>query len=89
MQQIQKRALRIIQGNYNLTLEECLHDTGSVSICTPKSPMVEVYKSLHHLNPEFMWELFLPKVIPYNLRKSNLLTLPKIKSSSYGINSLN
>ena len=27
-------------------------------------------------------------VTPYNLRKSNLLTLPKIKLSSFGINSL-
>ena len=90
MQQIQKRALRIIQGNFNLTLEECLHDTGSISIHTQnlKYLMVEVYKCLHHVNPEFMWELFIPKVIPYNLRKSNLLTLPKIKSSSYGIDSL-
>ena len=35
-----------------------------------------------------MWELFLPKVTPYNLRKSNLLTIPQIKSSTYGINSL-
>ena len=90
MQQIQKRALRIIQRNFNLTLEECLHYIGNVSIHTQNLQylMVEAYKSLHHLNPEFMWELFLPKVIPYNLRKSNLLTLPKIKSSSHHINSL-
>ena len=67
MQQIQKRALRIIQGNFNLTFEECLHDTGSVSIHTQNLQylMVEVHKSLHHLNPKFMWELFLLKVIPY------------------------
>ena len=50
--------------------------------------MVEIYKYLHHLNPEFMWELFTLKVIPCNLRISNLLTLPKNKSASYGINSL-
>ena len=40
--------------------------------------MVVAYTSLHHLNPEFMYELFLPKVIPYNLRISNLLTLPNL-----------
>ena len=31
MQQIQNQTLRIIQGNFNLTLEECLRDTWSVS----------------------------------------------------------
>ena len=51
-------------GNFNLTLGECLHDTWSVSIHTQnlKYLMPEAYKSLHHLNPEFMFELFLPKV---------------------------
>ena len=77
MQQIHNGPLRIIQGDFNLTLEECLRHTGSVSIHTQNLQylIVEVYKSLHHLNHEFMWELFLPNVIPYNLRKSNLLTL--------------
>ena len=57
MQQIQNRASIITQGNFNLTLEECLHVTGNVSIHTQNFQylMVEAYKSLNHLNQEFMW----------------------------------
>ena len=44
-----------------MTVEECLHDTRRVSIHTQNLQylMAEAYKSLHHLKPEFMWELFL------------------------------
>ena len=49
--------------------------------------MTEIYKSIHHINPQFMWDLFCHKSIPYNLRISNLLVPPKIKSSKNGLNS--
>ena len=50
--------------------------------------MIEVYKCLHSLNPEFMWSMFLKKTCPYNMRSGNLLTLPEAKSS-IGLNSIN
>ena len=74
MQQIQKRALRIIRGNFNLALEECLHEC-SIHTQNLQYLMVDVYKSLHHLNPEFSYVGIIP----------TKLFLPK---SSYGINSL-
>ena len=49
--------------------------------------MIEVYKSLNSLNPEFMWSMFLPKDCPYNLRLGNVLTLPKAKHA-IGSNSI-
>ena len=30
--------------------------------------MVEVYRTINHLNPEYMWELFTKRDYPYNLR---------------------
>ena len=86
---VQKRALRLLHGNFNKSFEELLHITGSTTIHVKnlQSLMTEVYKSIHHINPEFMWDLFCQKCIPYNLRISNLLVLPKIKSSKNGLNS--
>ena len=50
--------------------------------------MCEVYKSLHHNNPSFMWSLFTEKTTQYQLRNSDLLILPKTKTLRFGLNSL-
>ena len=80
---VQKRALRLLHGNFNKSFQELLHITGSTTIYVKnlQSLMTEVYKSLHQINPEFMWDLFGQKSIPYNLRISNLPVFLKIKSS--------
>ena len=49
-----------------------IYNGGDMSIFTSPEPRIYVVLSL-------------PKVFPYNLRISNLLTLPNIKPSSYGI----
>ena len=49
---------------------------------------IEVFKSIMHLNPQFMWSYFEEKPMPYNLRDGSKLVLPKTKSSRFGINSL-
>ena len=50
--------------------------------------MVEIYKSMNHLNPEYMWDFFVKKDVPYNLRTKELCKLPSVSSQRYGINSL-
>ena len=50
---------------------------------------LEVFKSITHVNPEFMWSYFNENTIPYNLRNGNrLLLLPPAKSVKSGITSL-
>ena len=49
---------------------------------------LEVFKSITHVNPEFMWSYFNENTIPYNLRNGNRLLLPPAKSVKFGINSL-
>ena len=34
--------------------------------------MVEIYRSINHINPEYMWKYFVKKDIPYNLRTNEL-----------------
>ena len=50
--------------------------------------MVEVYKALKALSPEFMHNLFETKETKYALRRKNLLTLPEANSVKYGLNSV-
>ena len=39
--------------------------------------LIEIHKSLNHISPPTMQNLFDLKVTPYNLRNKNLLRLPK------------
>ena len=50
--------------------------------------MVEIYKIINHLNPAYMWEFFIKKDVPYNLRSNNLCKMPSVNSHQYGINAL-
>ena len=47
-----------------------------------------IYKTVHNLNPTFMTQVFEEKDVPYNLRESNSLTLPKAKTTLYGIDTV-
>ena len=49
--------------------------------------MIEVYKSIHKRNPEFMWDIFHIKNISYLLRKNTNLILPQTITKTSGITS--
>ena len=87
---IHKRALRIVYNNFDLSLEELLEIDNGCTIHQKHLQflMIEVFKSINHLNPELLWDLFCPKQQPYNLRNQMLVTLPSAKSTKYGTNSL-
>ena len=82
---VQKRALRLLHGNFNKSFEELLHITGSTTIHVKnlQSLMTEVYKSLRHINPEFVGSFFVKKVyhiifgfqVYLYFRKLNLLKM--------------
>ena len=50
--------------------------------------MTEVYRTINHLNPEYMWEFFTKRDVPYGLRISELCKIPSVNTLCYGINSL-
>ena len=85
--QSHKRGLRAVYQVYHYSLEELLVLDGSASIHTSnlRSLMTEVYKSINHLNPQFMWNLFELKEVPYSLRGGNKLVLPPTKKITYGL----
>ena len=50
--------------------------------------LIEIYKTVNNLNPSFMAEVFITNVVPYNLRGSTNLVLPKARTNLYGIDTV-
>ena len=50
--------------------------------------LIEIYKTVNNLNPSFMAEVFVTNVVPYNLRGSTNLVLPKARTNLYGIDTV-
>ena len=72
------------------TLEALLQRDGTLTIHKRnlQKLMVEVYKTLNHLNPPYMWDLFTKKVVEYDFRIKILCKLPPTRSQRFGTNSL-
>ena len=85
-----KCALRVLYGFYESMFEELL-DRDKSKMTHKKNLkilMVEVYKTIDHLNPKCMWEFFTKRDVPFNLCSSELCKIPHVNSQPYGINSL-
>ena len=63
-----KRALRILLKDEEKTIH----------VQNLQMLMIEVYKSLNHQHPSFLWELFTRKEINYNLRIRDILTIDSL-----------
>ena len=87
---IYRRTLPMVYDDYNSTYEELFasHDDISIHQKHPKRLVIEVYKSLMNLNPEFMWNFFKNNPIPSILRNGNTCILPPAWSSHYGVSSV-
>ena len=84
------RALKVTYGLFEKSFDELIIMDESVTthIKNIQTLMLEVYKSINRINPEFMWDLFQLKDMPYNMRAESLLSLPPTKTRTFGINSL-
>ena len=87
---IHHRTLQVVYNEYNKSYEELLQLYNNVSIHQRHLQYLalEVFKSLMHLNPEFMWSYFNENPIPYDLRKGTKVFLPPVKSFRLGLNSV-
>ena len=59
-------ALRALYGDYESTFEELLDKDKSMTIHKKNLQrlMVEIYKTINHLHPAYMWEFFTKKDVP-------------------------
>ena len=71
-----------------MSLKELLEiDKGMSVHCKHiKTLVTEIYKTFSGENPSFMKSLFTKRNVSYNLRTSNLLSFPKIKTIRFGLN---
>ena len=86
--QIQKRALRIVYNEPNLNLDKLveLDKSTTIHIKNIITLLTEVYKTTRGENLIFMNKMFPPKKQYYNLRITNLISFPKVIDSKYGTN---
>ena len=89
IEKIHHRTLKVIYQS-NDTYENLLLQSNTVSVHQRhlRFLMIEIYKNILQLNPQFMWSFFTHKDIPYNLRKGPILGLPKTHSFYYGTNAI-
>ena len=87
LNRMHERALRIAGKDDKSSFQELLQKTNSVSIHKRNLQllMVEIYKTKHNLNPSFMKQIFEDKILPYNLRNTGTLLLPKVRTTAYGV----
>ena len=67
IENLQKRALRFLYNNYQLTYEELLDKANSLTMNVKRLRFlcVEIYKTINNLNPSFMKHIF-------ELRETNI-----------------
>ena len=72
------------------TYSELLEKDCAVTIHTKNLQllMTEMYKTKNGLNPSFMQDIFCENTIHYNLRNNNEFTQPRVRSVSYGTESV-
>ena len=90
IEKIQKRGLRIVYNEQQMSLEELLSRDKGLSIHCKHIVMLltEIYKTFSEENPSFMKNMFIKKNVRYHLRISNLLSLPKTNTIKFGLYSL-
>ena len=90
MAKIQERCLRIVYKDYDSSYDRLLEmaSTTSLVISRLRILLLEVYKSIHHLNPKCMSGLFEVKHTNYSLRNPVKLVQPMKRTSTYGLRSV-
>ena len=91
MEQIQERALRFVFNDLTSSYDILLDRAGvtTLTLSRIKTIAAEVYKASNDLSPLYIADMFCPRAeTQHNLRNTNLLTLPKVKTVKYGKNSL-
>ena len=88
LEKIQERSLRILCNIYTSSYEDLLRNTdlSTLLLNRLKCMLLETFKSTRHLIVECLHGIFKTRVVPYDLRTTNLVQ-PKRQSTTYGLRS--
>ena len=83
---IQERALRVTYQDYESSFEVLMEKDRSITVHQRKMQylITEMCKTKNGLNPALMRETFCERDSQYSLRNSNDFSLPRIKTVTYG-----
>ena len=87
IEQIQRRALRIVYNEHHMSLKELIIQDQGISVHRKHTNtlLTEIYKIFSGENSYFKGSIFTKKDVIYNLRTSNLLTLARINTKRFGL----
>ena len=85
-----KRALMVLYEDYDLSFEQLLEKDTSTTFHQKnlQNLMTEIYKTASQIYPSYIWEFFVKKDMPHNLRTKILCKLPQVRTNRYVLNSL-
>ena len=79
-----RRKLQVVRNVHGKSYEELFTVCNDISVHQKHLRIlaIEVYKSLMKTNPDFMWNFYAIKLIPYDLRTGEKLYLPTVNTTS-------
>ena len=89
LEKIQERALRFVDNDFVSTYDELLMKSTSSSVlgmCL-KAMAIEIYKSLHDLNPRYIQNLLSVKETTHSLRNNQILERKPFRTITHGFRS--
>ena len=88
LNRIHERALRLVCKDSESELGKLKKRYGNIHQHNLQLLMIEIFKTKNNLNPTFMKKIFTERNIQYSLRSENHLRLPKVKTTTYGIENI-
>ncbi len=86
IENVQKRALRMVFNDYSSSYQELLKwdKTCTLEIRWKRQLVTEVYKATHNLTPPYITSLFPTKIVNYDLRSNMPINQPKFQTQTHG-----
>ena len=91
LEKLNERALRFVNNDMYSNYETQLEKSRKNSLLKTRLKFlaVEMYKVKNNLTPNYIFELFTPEILPYNLRYTEKFILPAYRTKTYGYRSFN
>ena len=90
MEKIQERGLRFVYSDAKSSYSELLSKSNKNMLYIERLKKISlfVYKCVNEIGPSSVHDLFSVKPLPYNMRDPYKVDQPKVKTTSFGLNSL-
>ena len=90
IEKIQERVLRFVHNDYEIDYPSLLKNNKSetMEVKRMRYLTIEIYKTLHCLNPQYMKKLFQLNESRYSFRRPLALIVPKVNQTCYGLRNI-